>query len=268
MNSTWNTGVNAQARSAKGSAPFGCAGHRFGWGVGAGVGVGAGTGVGVSVWPGARLGGTGVAVAGGDGVGVGLGQGAVVGAGVSSGAPLGARLAAGAAVIGAPLGAVGDRGAPLGRAVGDRGAALGAAVIGAPLGAAGDWAAPGSASTISAHSARRSAGQLRRRARMVIGRPDSGIGSPHRVVAAGMPWAAARDTAHAHPAAAQQPVPLDGLLCVARAAGLEATGRGQPCEHDPIETDHADAQPFHVVPIVLSSMPVRSSRVMVSRSSS
>jgi hypothetical protein len=40
MNRTWKTGVKIQAMRLNGSAPFGCAGQRFGWGVTAGVGAG------------------------------------------------------------------------------------------------------------------------------------------------------------------------------------------------------------------------------------
>lgn len=88
--------------------------------------------------------------------------------------------------------------------------------------------------------------------------------SAHRVVAAGMPGAAPRDAAHAQPAAPEQPVALDGLLGVPRAAGLEAARRWQPCEQHPIEMDEPDADPLHPLSdpraVLVSSNRTRPSR--------
>ena len=76
-------------------------------------------------------------------------------------------------------------------------------------------------------------------------------GSADRVIAAGREGVAARDPLGTHPASLEQPVALDGLLGVSRAAGLVSTRRGAQANSDAIHVDQADTEPLH--PSVLSS---------------
>src|SRR5262249_60108478 len=75
-----------------------------------------------------------------------------------------------------------------------------------------------------------------------------GTGSGDWVVAAGVPRTAARDALRAHPAPPEQPVLLDRLLGVARAARVVAAARRRPGENDPVEPDQSDTDGLHDPP--------------------
>jgi hypothetical protein len=73
--------------------------------------------------------------------------------------------------------------------------------------------------------------------------------SADRVIASGVPGMAARDALHAHPAALDQSVSVDGLFRVTRAARLVPAARGQPEERRAIQVDQPDPDFLQLAPL-------------------
>src|ERR1700690_809748 len=83
-----------------------------------------------------------------------------------------------------------------------------------------------------------------------------------------MPGMTAGDPLGAHQAALEQAVALDRLLGVVRAGGLVAAARREPREHDSVDLDQSDSDPFHAVLCPSRTPPRRRSLATTSASSS